>query len=955
MDRISFLCLAFCLLSPFSLSAQYQVNGNATANGGDCFTLTQNQPTQSGSVWTVNTIDLNQSFDLEAQVFLGCANGGADGMVFAFQSVSSNVGSGGGGMGYQGIQPSFAIEFDTYQNGGFGDPTWDHLAIVTQGSVIHSGPTSVVPPVPMLTTFGNTEDCQWHDVRISWNPNTDSLFVYFDCVLRIAYGGDIVNTYFAGDPNVFWGFTGGTGALSNLQQICYSSVTLGLDTIICQGADLPLTAGAGVTYSWSPSAGLSDSTIQNPMASPDSSTTYTCTITDACGISFEQVFTLQVVDTVAAFDLGVDTFLCPGQSLSLSVFQSGATYLWQDTETDTFQVVSNTGLYWAQVETGCDTLRDSINVVLLSPPVVDLGPDLTPCPEDTLFLDATHPLAQSYLWQDGSTDSIFQVVGSGTYAVALGYACGTVNDTIEVTYQPVLEQPSLGDDSVFCGPVDLMLGPGMSAPNYLWSTGASDSAISVTSAGLYWVQVSDACVSYRDTIVIATQQAPQVDLGNDTTLCVGQSQTWDVSWTPGTSYLWQNGSNNPVLQTISPGVFSVTLTNVCGTATDSAEVSVLAPPPNFDLGPDSTLCDGDQFRLDPGLTGYDFLWQDSSSLPTFTATTAGTFFVTVSNVCGSRRDTISMDLIAIPEVDLGPDRQPCPGEVITLDVSWPEATYAWSDGLQVPFREISQSANLSVFVTNQCGTTSDGINVAYQPQPGPVNLGPDREFCVGDTLFWNVDQGEAFDYLWSDGSTAPTKVIRRGGTFSVQVSSVCGTERDEATVSYLAPPEVDLGSDTVICTDQPRDIWLDASSLGGRASYLWQDGSTEPTFLAQEPGSYNVLLTNACGLAEDTVDIQPSQCKCNIYAPTAFSPNGDGYNELFQLFYECDIDQGRLMVFSRWGDKLFETDNPADTWDGTYRGTPMPQGVYVWVYEFTYQSGSLNRFWQDQGTVTLIR
>ena len=954
MDRNAFLCLAGCLLLPLSLTAQYQVNGNATANGGDCFTLTLNQPTQSGSVWTVNTIDLNQSFDLEAEVFLGCANGGADGMVFAFQSVSSNVGSGGGGMGYQGIQPSFALEFDTYQNTGFGDPTWDHLALISQGSVMHSGPTSVVGPVPMLTTFGNTEDCQWHDLRISWNPVTDSFKVYFDCVLRIAYEGDIVSTFFGGNGAVYWGFTGGTGALSNLQQVCYTSVARGLDTVICQGASLPLTAGAGVSYSWSPAAGLSDPASPAPIASPDTSTTYICTVTDLCGITYEQVFAVQVVDTVVTFDLGVDTFLCPGQTLSLSVFQPGATYLWQDAETDTFQVVSNTGLFWAQVETGCDTLRDSIAVVVLAPPVVDLGPDLAPCPGDTLTLNASHPLAQGYLWQDGSTDSVLQVTTSGIYAVALAYPCGTVNDTIEIVYQPVLAQPALGADTVFCRPVDILLDPGVDAPSYLWSTGSTDSTLLAAAPGLYWVEVSDACVSYRDSLTISTQQAPEVDLGADTTLCLGQSLAWDVTWTPGTTYLWQNGSMGPALQTLSPGLFRVTLTNVCGTATDSIQVSVLAPPPSFDLGADRTLCAGDSVTLNPGLQGYDFLWQDSTTQPTLVATSGGLYRLVARNACGSSRDSVRIELLNAPEVNLGPDQRPCPGEVLTFDVSWPQATYAWSDGLTVPFREITQTGNYSVFVTNQCGTASDALIVSYQPRPSPVDLGPDREFCVGDTLVWNVDQGEVFDYRWSDGSTVPVKVIRRGGTFSVQVSSACGTERDEATISYLAPPEVHLGNDTVICTDQPRNILLDASG-GPAAAFLWQDGSTSPTYLVQEPGAYAVVLTNACGLAEDTINIQPSQCRCNIYAPTAFSPNGDGSNERFQLFYDCDLDQGRLMVFSRWGDKVFEATNPTDTWDGTYRGSPLPQGVYVWVYEFTYQSGSLTRFWQDRGTVTLLR
>src|SRR5215212_529859 len=115
--------------SKFSFS-QYILNGSASQNSCNCYTLTNAVNWQSGSVWNSIKIDLNNSFDFHFNVYLGCQDGnGADGIVFILQPLSTSIGTGGEGMGFQGIQPSIGITLDTWQNAGLSDPAFDHISI----------------------------------------------------------------------------------------------------------------------------------------------------------------------------------------------------------------------------------------------------------------------------------------------------------------------------------------------------------------------------------------------------------------------------------------------------------------------------------------------------------------------------------------------------------------------------------------------------------------------------------------------------------------------------------------------------------------------------------------------------------------------------------------------------------------------------------------------------------
>lgn len=224
MKRLS---LILTLTSPFLVKAQvdnpYHLNGKAFQETCNCYTLTPDELFLSGSLWNINKISLNEPFDFKFNLFLGCVDAdGADGIAFVLQPISTSIGSDGGGLGYDGVTPSIGVLVDTWQNLEDNDPFDDHIAIHKNGIIDHSPLTDVAQPVTALASGGNIEDCQWHTLRIKWDPVTKLISTQIDGVDRVSATIDMVADIFGGNPEVFWGFTAATGGSKNLQKVCTS-------------------------------------------------------------------------------------------------------------------------------------------------------------------------------------------------------------------------------------------------------------------------------------------------------------------------------------------------------------------------------------------------------------------------------------------------------------------------------------------------------------------------------------------------------------------------------------------------------------------------------------------------------------------------------------------------------------------------------------------------------------
>ena len=243
------------------------------------------------------------------------------------QTVGVNaIGESGGGLGFLGddFQPAFAIEFDTWQNGQYGDPVGDHIAMVSNGSVDHTAGTAIAGPVQADAFGANIEDGEDHQGRVTWDPVEQVVRVYFDCELRLEGFVDLVSDIFEGENQVYFGFTASTGGSSNIQTVCLEANILGSaeQSYVCPGAELQLNVPSpDGTASWSPGIHLSDSLSASPVCTPPEGLTdplvYVASYQDQCGV--EVLDTIQLnVEVMTAEVAGVTNLTCLNPALSVS-------------------------------------------------------------------------------------------------------------------------------------------------------------------------------------------------------------------------------------------------------------------------------------------------------------------------------------------------------------------------------------------------------------------------------------------------------------------------------------------------------------------------------------------------------------------------------------------------------------------------------------------------------------
>lgn len=350
---------------------------------------------------------------------------------------------------------------------------------------------------------------------------------------------------------------------------------------------------------------------------------------------------------------------------------------------------------------------------------------------------------------------------------------------------------------------------------------------------------------------------------------------------------------------------------------------------------DTAICQGNRYTL-PGGDSVD---------------TAGLFQDSVFQMAGCDSLYITrLTLSPVPRVSLGADTTLCQGSFLFLNASNQGSHYLWQDGSLDSVYQVSSAGIYKVVVTNsdQC-SNSDSIQVAFKPAPR-VFWGNDTLICSGDSLL--LDAGNPGDsYTWQDLSTGQTYLVTRGGPYSVQVLGPDGCEAaDTINIGETYVPGLSiLPASPMLC---PGRI-LRLTAIGTNAdNYLWNDGTTTADLdISQASRYYWVTISNLCGTTSDTVYV--TQGLCNVYVPNAFTPNGDGRNDLFQPLLGDPVTNYRFDIFDRWGRRVFHTGNPAIGWDGNLNGIPCPDGGYVYIISFLDSRTGKPR--ELKGDLTLIR
>jgi gliding motility-associated-like protein len=242
----------------------------------------------------------------------------------------------------------------------------------------------------------------------------------------------------------------------------------------------------------------------------------------------------------------------------------------------------------------------------------------------------------------------------------------------------------------------------------------------------------------------------------------------------------------------------------------------------------------------------------------------------------------------------------------------------------------------------------DDVGVyAFNPLPDTIML------CPGDSVSLSATFPDA-SIFWQGGIQASSYMVTEPGVVRVEARLEECTLRDQVEVIYLPPPGEMVESITTCADEDPVEMVFPYPGIP-----VWEDGSVSASRQVYESGHYQAYLQNECGEYISSYDVVFQPCECPMYLPSAFSPNFDGINEVFQPYYACEVPiiDWHLEIYDRWGNMVYrEQGDMLRGWDGTFKGSMLDAGVYVWSLHYTILPYDLEaREYIHAGEVQLIR
>lgn len=234
--------------------------------------------------------------------------------------------------------------------------------------------------------------------------------------------------------------------------------------------------------------------------------------------------------------------------------------------------------------------------------------------------------------------------------------------------------------------------------------------------------------------------------------------------------------------------------------------------------------------------------------------------------------------------------------------------------------------------------------------PNPVlNLDKISQLCAGESRL--LDAGKFTSYAWKDGSSRSTLSIKNTGIYFVTVTDHHGCQGSDTTVirKVIPAPSGFLINDTAICSYETITIHANP----GFRNYLWSDNSVGSSTIVNKPGVYYLQVAdeNNC-VGKESIKISLKDCLLGFYIPNAFTPDNNGKNDVFKPFIFGNVRKVHFVIYNRFGQKIFESNDLDHGWNGSQKGMKAENGVYTWICGFQFEGAKPE---VKKGTVRLIR
>lgn len=512
---------------------------------------------------------------------------------------------------------------------------------------------------------------------------------------------------------------------------------------------------------------------------------------------------------------------------------------------------------------------------------------------------------------------------------------------------------------------------------YLWGGGETTSSVTGLCAGTYSVIVTDnSGTSVTTSVTIAQPLALTASITPTDALCYaqcnGSALMNPVGGTPGYSYYWNTvpAQSSANASGLCASLYTCLVTDLNG-CTFTQTVSISQPSLlTATASATPATCgnaNGSAIAIGNGGSGaYAYVWSSvSQTSQTATGLSTGNYSVTVTDMNGcSTTQTVSIGNSNGPAATLQQTNNICNGQCIGIATASVTGgaqpySYSWTNGQSTLAASNLCAGGYTVTVTDNNGCTTTQVSLITEPSAITLTVtGTPTSCSVASGTGIAVASGGSpfYTYLWGNGQTTSTASALGVGTHTCVVSDANGCSQTQSvTISNVPGPTVTItAATTTITLGDSTQI----TATGG-GTYLWSPADGLSCVSCASPFASPSATTTYCALVTDNNGCADSSCvtvnvevPCGaIYLPNAFSPNNDNENDQECLMGNC-IRAMHLVIYDRWGEKVFESHTQENCWDGTYKGEDEDTGVFTYYLDVTFTSGE-KVF--KKGNISLLR
>ncbi|MEX1189510.1 MAG: gliding motility-associated C-terminal domain-containing protein [Bacteroidia bacterium] len=434
-----------------------------------------------------------------------------------------------------------------------------------------------------------------------------------------------------------------------------------------------------------------------------------------------------------------------------------------------------------------------------------------------------------------------------------------------------------------------------------------------------------------------------------------------VGLIPGTYYLRIVATNSD-----QPWDYLGTLVRLTIGAPNPTPLSIGIVDPNtgfsLNFDGDTTICLDEAlfFRLSPYNPSSSYVWSLNNNANFFEGgpfnpilfNSSGNFTIGVTETnfgcVGPGSDLAIVEVRDLPSATVIGPTQVCVGDSVEYNVPLSENTYyEWGINPGSIIDSLSNNAILyfsqpgtaviTMSTVNECGNRNSNRNITVRPPP-EILTNNDTTICADEPVFLSTTDGNNYQFYWSEGDDVISQdrefevIPDTTTTYYIRVTNFGGLacESIDSVTVKVAYPDSGKVYELSIC--EGEEVMLMSDTVA--ALYIWSTGQTDPFILVSDSGWYfvNLLFENEVCIVVDSFHVSIKPCFQPLILPNVFSPNGDGFNDVFTAGQTFTYDEFAITIWNRWGIKVYESLNPYFEWNGNdMNGDKLPDGTYFYV------------------------